>query len=331
MPTPSFIKAPIALVNNFVLPHPKARKVSLKDKVIVVTGATPGSIGYESAKVFLQWGAKVIVTVRSQPSLDACEQAFKEGLKASGIDVQLLDLEQSESVQTFANYVRNNYQRLDVLLNNAGVYFDMLGKWKQEKLSSSGQEIHWRINYLGTVELTNSLYPLLEKTAKNEGEARVLAVSSHMHDNCLNEELFTGLSPYKSVKAYGRSKLAVMHFMFEMHRKHFESDSVKFICVHPGSVYTNLVEKGLSDNPTLVKIRNSFAWAEKAILLNPVEGAQTQIMCAIAEGISSGSYYRRCTVDRFSPTLNDQKAARRLWQQTKAWFQEQDVSVSLDR
>lgn len=328
MATPDFIKAPVALINNLLLPHPGAPQCDLKGKTMLVTGASPGSIGYESALTFFRWGAKVVVTVRSESSQKALlAQLEKDDIH--GIDVFLLDLESVDSVNKFVNDFLQSHHALDVLLNNAGVYFDMLGKWKEERLTDDSEEIHWRINYLGVVQLTNALFPLLKKSALEKGEARVVLVSSHMHDNCQNEEMFSGLNPYKSVKAYGRSKLGLMHFSNLMHDKLYETSRVKFISLHPGSIQTNLVEKGLSDSPLLIKLRKAFLWLEKLILLSPVEGAQTQIFCCTAEEVESGHYYRRCKQDKHSPQLNDEKVSQALWEQTQNWLLTYKQSIHL--
>jgi len=326
--TPDFIKAPIALINNLLLPHPKAPKVDLSGKVIIITGASLGSIGFESALTFISWGAKVCVTARTKENADRCLQALKNKITSDNIEAHALDLQNEKSVVEFSAWFKARYNRLDVLLNNAGIFLDVLGQWQEPHLSDDGFELHWRVNFLGSVQLTYELLPLLKKTAKEQGEARIVNVSSHMHDNCKNEEIFSGLAPYKSVKAYGRSKLALNHFTFFLHKKLFASDNVKTICLHPGSIYTNLVEKGLAGNPTLLTVRAKLAWIEKLILLNPIEGAQTQILCASSPDIKSGAYYRRCKVEKHSPSLDQPEIAEKLWQQSLVWLQSVNPAIT---
>lgn len=330
MTTPDFIKAPIALVNNLFLPHPKAPRVDLSHKIILVTGATPGSIGFESALTFASWGASVCVTARTTESLDYCVQALHAKVNNERIHAHVLDLQSAQSVSEFSAWFKSHYNRLDVLLNNAGIYLDVLGQWQTPHLSEDAQELHWRINYLGSMHLTCELLPLLRETAKVQGEARIVNVSSHMHDNCKNEEMFSGLVPYKSVKAYGRSKLAINHFTFFLHKRLFESENVKAICLHPGSIYTNLVEKGLAGNPKLSAVRSKLAWIEKLILLSPQEGAQTQILCASAEDIKSGGYYRRCELADYSNSLNEAGIAEKLWQESSQWLLSVNPSVEIN-
>ena len=234
MATPDFIKAPIALVNNLLLPHPKATEVDLSTYSVLVTGATPGSIGFECAKTLLQWGARVCISARSKENVEKSICHLTKALGDSNILLQEeqlkgfpLDLCDSDSVKHFSDRVKLEYSSLDVLINNAGIYLDVLGQWSEPKLSDDGQELHWRVNYLGSVQLTCELLSLLTNTAEKKGEARIVNVSSHMHDNCLSQEMFSGLQPYKSVKAYGRSKLALNHFSFYLHEQLFESKKIK--------------------------------------------------------------------------------------------------------
>jgi NAD(P)-dependent dehydrogenase (short-subunit alcohol dehydrogenase family) len=343
--TPDFIKAPIALINNLILAHPKAKQVDLSGKTILVTGTTPGSIGFECAKTLLQWGATVCITARNERNVQRCIDSLKIELSAfdrvsidrvpidkTSIDERLkgfeLDLGNSISVSSFTTWFKAEYTSLDVLINNAGIYLDVLGQWSESKLSEDGKELHWRVNYLGSVQLTCELLPILNSTAKVKGEARIVNVSSHMHDNCLNQEMFTGLQPYKSVKAYGRSKLALNHFTFYLHEKLFKAHAVKAICLHPGSIYTNLVDKGLEGNPRLLAVRSKLSWIEKLILLSPQEGTQTQLLCASDPDVSSGSYYQRCVPAQIADTLYEQGVSEKLWQETKTWLKE--VSPQLD-
>jgi len=328
MATPDFIKAPIALINNLFLPHPKAQQVDLSGKVILITGATEGAIGYESAKVLSSWGAEVCVTARTQENAQACLASLKKANPSALISVYVLDLQNDKSVSDFSSWFTQRFDNLDVLLNNAGIYLDVLGQWKEPHLSEDGKEIHWRVNFLGSVQLTCELLPLLRKTAKAKGEARIINVSSHMHDNCQNEEMFSGLTPYKSVKAYGCSKLAINHFTFFLHKKIFVKHNIKVMCLHPGSIYTNLVEKGLAGNPKLLAVRSKLAWIEKLILLSPFEGAQTQVYCASAKDVKSGAYYRRCALAEPSKSLNEAGVSEKLWKESLEWLKSKNLILN---
>ena len=102
------------------------------------------------------------------------------------------------------------------------------------------------------------------------------------------------------------------------------------MCLHPGSIYTNLVEKGLEGNPTLLAVRSKLSWIERLILLNPEEGAQTQLVCASKPDAFSGKYYRRCVPAQASKSLDEQGVKEKLWQETKAWLKEASPQLDLD-
>ncbi len=331
MATPDFIKAPIALVTNLLLPHPVAQKVDMSGKQVLVTGASLGSIGYESAKQLLQFGADVCVTARSEKSLTEILEALRQELNIGAEDKRLrgktLDLAEVQSVQNFAQWFKSEFSRLDVLLNNAGIYFDVMGKWTEEKLSDDQEEIHWRVNFLGTMHLSFELMDLLLATSEKDADVRIVNVSSHMHDNCNNEEMFTGLKPYKSVKAYGRSKLGINHMSFFLHDALHGPKGIKIFCLHPGSVYTNLAHKGLEGQPLMQIMRSRFSMIERLILLNPYQGAQTQVHCASAD-VEGGVYFRRCKAHEYSPELKDKQAQRQVFETLQGWFKKHQLDFS---
>src|SRR5690349_4300365 len=163
--------------------------------VAVVTGAAPGSLGGATAEALRGLGFRVLTSTRS------CEP---------GPDAHPLELTDRGSVAAFASWVGETADRLDVLVNNAGVHLDLRGAWREPQLVD-GVEVHWRTNYLGTAQLTRLLLPLLLRTADQHGEARVVNVVSRLHARGRNEGLDGHLSPYDSWAAYGTSKLALVH------------------------------------------------------------------------------------------------------------------------
>ena len=172
-----------------------AERVDLTGRVIIVTGAGAGSIGFETARILSSWGATVVTTTRRE-----------------------LELTDSGSVTRFAESFLADHDRLDVLINNAGVHLDLRSQWKAPHLVD-GYEIHWRTNYLGSVHLTHLLLPTLIATAAQTGDARVVNVVSKLHARATNEQLFGEIDPYNSWVAYGRSKLGLMHHANELHRR----------------------------------------------------------------------------------------------------------------
>ena len=203
---------------------PMAEQVDLSGRYVVVTGATPGSIGYQVARTLARWGANVAVTdpVDSASPKEALLRDLREGGRTSDrIEAHRLDLADARSVEDFAAWYRERSGgRLDVLINNAGILRDVLWRWRKPRLSADGFEIHWRTNYLGTFHLTRLLLPMLRESGRRSSDARVINVSSHQHDKGSNDRLFRCSGRLDSWTAYGQSKLALIHHSFELQRRY---------------------------------------------------------------------------------------------------------------
>jgi NAD(P)-dependent dehydrogenase (short-subunit alcohol dehydrogenase family) len=301
---------------------PRAERVDLVGRRIVVTGAAPGSIGFETARTLATWGASVIVTTRANPG--ALAGALNAELPAStagaAIEARALDLSRADSVARFAEWYEYEHgDRLDVLVNNAGIHLDLLSQWKQQHLTEDGYEIHWRTNYLGTMDLTYRLLPLLQNAGQATGDARVVNVVSQLHTKGSNSGLFQPPQPYNSWVAYGLSKLALVHATFEMQRRFADRYHLQAYCLHPGAVFTNIAGKGLAGNRLVETVRNALAPIEAFFLMTPEEGAQTQIHCATRAGLRGGLYYRDCQPATPSVDSGDAQTSARLWNETEAW------------
>lgn len=303
--------------------------VDLRGRQIVVTGAGPDSIGEATARTLAAWGATVVVTTRSVETAASAADAITRGLPANcpgRVVGHALDLCDAASVARFVDGYRHAQgERLDALINNAGVHLDLRSQWRAPRLTADGHEIHWRTNYLGTMHLTHRLLPLLRATASRQGEARIVNVVSMLHARGRNAALFGGpaaLQPYNSWVAYGCSKLALVHATRELQRRH-AAEGVQAYCLHPGAVLTRIADKGLAGQTLLAAVRRAFAPVEAFFLLTPDEGAQTQIHCATRPltELASGRYYRDCRPAQASADAGDAAVAARLWDETQAWLE----------
>jgi NAD(P)-dependent dehydrogenase (short-subunit alcohol dehydrogenase family) len=299
-----------------------AEPVDVTGKTMIVTGASPGSLGFETARTLASWGASVVITTRSNP--DAAADALRARLQyaeaCQRVEGQALDLSYSDSVASFVRwFVENHGDRLDVLINNAGIHLDLLSRWTEPRLTDDGFEIQWRTNYLGSAHLTHLLLPLLEKTGQATGDARVVNVVSHLHVKGSNDDLFGRTRPYDSWAAYGNSKLALMHMTRELQRRYAEESHVQAYCLHPGSVFTRVADKGLEGTGVIEKARNALSPVEAFFLKTPEEGAQTQIHCATYPRLAGGLYYEACHPAEAGKDVEDTEVAERLWTETEAW------------
>lgn len=335
------------LVRMF-LPKPMASTVDMSGRHVIVTGASPGSLGYETARILAGWGATVVATrVRDVPTM---ESSLKEDLRNSGADADnftahALDLRDADSVNAFAAWYRDRYQgKLHVLVNNAGIHRKTLAPRAEAPLTEDGFEVHWRTNYLGAFHLTWVLLPLLQQTGIESGNARVVNVSSGLHDRVGNADLFDEvalrhrphrdrpqhhrlprelppreLPRYHSWDAYGKSKLAMNHMAFEIERRFAESHNLHGVAVHPGVVMTNLTlpqaYRGWIGK-ALHRISSALA---SLVLLSPNAGAQTIVMCASRRPLQGGKYYERCAVAEPSADSLDVDASKRLWERSERW------------
>ncbi|MCG8307601.1 MAG: oxidoreductase [Cytophagales bacterium] len=249
----------------------------LTGKTIIVTGGNSG-LGFESVKAFVNNGAKVVMASRS---LEKAEKAKTEILRnnpGGSVELGALNLSDLSSVRRFANEFKSKHDRLDVLLNNAGIMMTPFGRTKD------GFENQFGTNHLGHFALTGLLLELLKNSS------RIVNVSSLAHKRGeidFDNLLYDNGKSYAPMKAYRRSKLANLLFTYELQRR-FASNEIKTIAVaaHPGVSITNL-GKHLEDKlmyKLLLPISGFFTHS-------PASGALPQIRAAVDPDVRSGQYY----------------------------------------
>jgi NAD(P)-dependent dehydrogenase (short-subunit alcohol dehydrogenase family) len=285
-------------LHSLLVRAPYATPVDMTGKTVVVTGATPGSLGGETARVLAAWGATVVTTTRTAGS-------------------HPLDLTDGASVRRFAAWYAETHPALDVLVNNAGVHLDLMSDWKEPHLSADGHEVHWRTNFLGTMQLTHLLMPVLLRTAEATGEARIVNVVSKLHLRGRNAHMFSPPPSYSSWNAYGQSKLALVHATHELQDR-FRAAGIRAYALHPGSVYTAIATKGLEGRRLISAVRRALGPVERLFLLTPEEGAQTTLMCATEPDLEGGRYFSACRPVPASDEAEDREVAGRLWKETEA-------------
>jgi NAD(P)-dependent dehydrogenase (short-subunit alcohol dehydrogenase family) len=277
-------------------------------RVVLITGANSG-VGYESALAFARKQARVIMACRS---LEKAENARKDILRlipGAELDVLPLDLGSLHSIRSFAEAVDARYDRLDILMNNAGIMVPPYGK------TADGFETQFGTNHLGHFALTGLLLPKLLNTPAS----RVVTVSSSAAD--LNARInFDDLQSerhYSPIAAYGQSKLANLLFMLELQRRleAIDADTIS-VASQPGYARTNLQNHA-----------GTFLSGVLRSILEPTTsqsaemGATYQLYAATAPGVRGGDYYQprfvlRGEVVRSKPNARarDAAVAARLWQ-----------------
>ncbi len=203
-----------------------------KPRVAIVTGSSSG-IGFEAARVLAGKGATVVIAVRNLEKGKAAAEKIDAEFKDADLHILELDLANLESVKEFAGNFNEEYSRLDLLINNAGVMIPPYSKTKD------GFELQFGTNHLGHFALTGRLLDLLIATANS----RIVNVSSgaHRYGNLNFDDLNWEKRKYKQWTAYGDSKIANLYFTFELDRKLKESNiGVLTTAAHPGYTATDL-------------------------------------------------------------------------------------------
>jgi len=309
-----------------------AEKVDMSGRNVIVTGAAPNSIGYETAKILASWGATVVVT--SIRNIELMEDSLRGDLRIIGADekkiaAHALDLCDVDSVNDFTTWYRKNYNdRLHVLINNAGIHKNILNPRKKLPMTKDGFEIHWRTNFLGTFHLTSLLLPILKQNGLESGDARVINVTSHLHDRVKNKSMFNDDGDCNSWDAYGLSKLALIHFTFEIQRRFARKYNLQSATLHPGSVKTNLMQAEESEGNIGYLLNRICYSLASVVLLSPVSGAQTSVMCASKYPFQGGNYYVRCEIAESSGETKDRDVSKLLWDKSDAWVKTLDSGDS---
>ena len=276
----------------------QSSNTSMHGKICMVTGATAG-IGEVTAQALARMGADVILVGRSQQKCADTVTRIKEKTGNSSVECLLADLSSQAQIRELVAQFHNRYDRLDVLVNNAGGAFI----WRQE--SVDGIEMTFALNHLNYFLLTN----LLLDTIKNSSPARIVNVSSNSHYGAnINFEDLEGKRKYWWNTAYGQSKLANVMFTYELARR-LEGTKVTVNALNPGFVATDIGK----NNGWYTRL---VLWFLRLWALTPQEGARTNVYLASShevEGVTGKYFFKEKQVES-DPASYDLEAARRLWE-----------------
>lgn len=213
----------------------------LNGKVVIVTGANSG-LGFESSKTLTEKGATVVMAVRNMEKGEQAQAGILKEQPEASLDLMKLDLASLESVDEFAAAFKAKYDRLDILLNNAG----LMAIPRQE--TADGFEMQLGVNHLGHFALTGRLLDVIVKTSK----ARIHNVtSSANYRGTINFEDLMGEESYSRWEAYGQSKLANVLFTFELQKRLTEAGyDIIVNTSHPGLVLGNLQANSVEQSGT---------------------------------------------------------------------------------
>lgn len=266
-------------------------------KTILITGASDG-LGKETAFCMAELGFNLVLVGRNRAKL---EQVAAEIGKVHQVQISLYvaDLSSVKAVLELANDLNENLDRIDVLLNNAGAFFNSY------QSNSEGIEQTFALNHLSYFQLANQLLPLVEKAG-----GRIVNVASRAHQGVdLDLVDIEGKVAYNGWRAYQKSKLCNILFTRELGRRLEESGSGVTVCaLHPG-----FVDSAFGDNSggflgVVLRV------LKKAIAINIQKGAQTQVyLCTTEQPVQQGGYYANKKLVLPSSAARDMTTATQLW------------------
>ena len=258
-------------------------------KTILITGATDG-IGIETAIALSRQGHEVILHGRSLGKAERTRAEILQAVPNAHIQITNADLADLVSVADMAKDLVTRFPKLDVLINNAGVYMKSLS------YSKDGYEMTIAVNHIAHFLLTNLLLPLL----KGSSDPRVISVSSIAHSRGVID--FGNLNAerhFDAYTAYATSKLANLIFSYELARRE------PWICsnsLHPGVIDTKLLRTGFG-----------------AMGGSVPSGALTSIFLATSNEVHgvTGKYFDRCAEAKTAQIATDEKIAKDFWKWTE--------------
>lgn len=267
----------------------------MEGKTVVLTGANTG-IGKQTSLELARRGAHVVMACRSLERAEAARAEIEREAGGHGkLEVRELDLGSFDSIRAFAARANAELPRIDVLLNNAGIFPQKLTK------TSEGYESQFGVNYLGPFLLTQ----LLQDKLRASAPSRIIHLTSMLHaKGSLDFESFRGEKPYKASVAYNQSKLANLVFSNELARR-LEGTGVTSNAVHPGAISTDITR----DLPWIVRKLIGF------VFKGVERGAQGPVMLACDPDLAdaNGRYWMETKEKTPSADAQDPALGKRLW------------------
>ena len=270
----------------------------MKDKIVLITGATSG-LGKETALALARLGATIVMTTRDQQKGEQTRQELIASTQNKAIDVMSCDLASFVSIRQFCAEFLEKYKELHVLVNNAGI------SNFHRKLSKDGIEETFAVNYLAPFLMTN----LLLERIKESAPSRIVNIVSGFHSGTVQFDDLEFTKNYSGFKVYGHSKIALILFTRLLAQK-LEGSGVIVNCANPGMSRTNIGQDAGAVMRMFFKI----------LAKNPARGAQTAVYLASDPDLTiSGEYFEKKQVMKINPETYDMDAANKLWDISKKY------------
>jgi NAD(P)-dependent dehydrogenase (short-subunit alcohol dehydrogenase family) len=265
----------------------------LKDKIVLITGATSG-IGKETARALAELDATVVFTTRDELKGKNTKDELIKSSNNKKIDFLNCDLASFDSIRNCCKEFKSKYNKLHVLINNAGVW-DFTRRESKDDIENI-----FATNYLGPFLMTNLLLDILKKS----GPSRIINVTSGMHYGTINFDDIEFKQKFSGARAYRQSKLGLILFTRLLAKK-LEGTGVVVNCVHPGMNKTNLGRDAGGFSRAIFKLMGK----------DPKIGAETSIYLASSPELENitGEYFAKKEIHKSSKESYDMNLAERLW------------------
>jgi NAD(P)-dependent dehydrogenase (short-subunit alcohol dehydrogenase family) len=272
----------------------------MRDKVVVITGATSG-IGEVAAQRLAAMGARIVLIARDKTRGQAVLTRLRSGSTGIAHSIHYGDLSRISEMKRLAGEIAAAEPRIDVLINNAGALF---GK---RQMTEDNLELTFALNHMAYFVLTHGLRERLLASAP----ARIVNTASDAHrGSVLDFDNLQSQKSFSAIKVYGRSKLCNILFTRELSRR-WSGQGITANSLHPGFVATRFGD-------------GSGGWLSRAVglaktvAISPQKGAQTLVYLASSPDVAgiSGEYFHKCRPATPTPEARDDAAAKRLWMES---------------
>ena len=269
-------------------------------KIVMITGANSG-IGKQTAIQLAKMKATVIMVCRNAKRGKDALQEIKKKSGSESVELFIADLSNQDSIARMTLEFKKKYDRLDVLINNAGLMI------RKKTLTDEDFEITFAVNYLGHFILTNLLLDLMKKSVPS----RIINVSSGIHfRGNINLDDINYSNGYSMFKAYSDSKLANILFTYALARR-LEGTGVSANTLNPGVVRTNIVHREFT-----VVIDILYYALARLFTISPKRGAKTSVFLASSPKIENitGKYFHKSKPVKSSQLSYDTTLQNKLWE-----------------
>lgn len=285
---------------------------SQEGRTIIVTGT--GGLGFEDALALARAGGDVIIAGRNPAKGAEAIARIKQAVPGAAVSFEAVDLGNLASIAAFGRRLSAKRQKIDTLINNAGVMTP-----PTRKTTADGFELQFGTNYLGHFALTAHLLPLLLR-GHNPRVVTLSSIAVRGRGTAINFDDLQAERDYQPMPVYGQSKLACLMFAFELQRR---SDAagwgITSIAAHPGVSRTDLLHNA-PGRRSVQGLARSFMW----FLFQPAaQGALPTLFAATSADARKGAYYGPDklgetrgypTEAAIPPQALEVHAARRLWE-----------------